>query len=176
EQNLATQRRFWETRQTQLENEAEGLENRIRNLRQKLVEVQKNLAEIDVKSSGPSAGPNRSALVATGSAAVAPAAGAGEVQAVEQLAWHLQETEAELHERFAALENLAGELADQRLHLTEQCERLHVARQQWNEERNAATAELEAIRMRLQEQAQTFALREQALVHAESVVRQQQEE
>jgi hypothetical protein len=89
---------------------------------------------------------------------------------------YLREAEAELQGRFETLEKLTGELADQRLCITEQCARLVQAQQRWQQERDAAVAELERHGQRLHERERALAPREQALEVEESRLRHQKDE
>src|SRR5207249_6479019 len=76
--------------------------------------------------------------------------------------------EVELRSRIATLETVAGELADQRLRLAEQCERFSRARQNWHDEHERARAELEALAL----QIQAFQARHQLLAGAEHNLRE----
>jgi len=66
-------------------------------------------------------------------------------------------------ERLAQLENLSGELADQRLHLAEQYQRLVTARDLWREEHEAAASALEEAARRLHSREGAILQRERAL-------------
>jgi chromosome segregation ATPase len=137
-----------------LEKEVDGLESRIRNQRLKLVEQEQALARLEASSAQP-----LTTVIPLAPAALTPSA-----------------FEAELQERTDALERLASELADQRLYLTEQCERLVKAQEQWEERRQMAAGELEKLGEQLREQAQDLATREQVLVLAETEVQQHKAE
>jgi hypothetical protein len=80
--------------------------------------------------------------------------------------------EEEIHQRLATLEKLSGELADQRLHVTEQWERLLQTRQTWAQDHEAAAADLEAMTLRLQKQEEALINRENELASGESILRQ----
>jgi chromosome segregation ATPase len=80
--------------------------------------------------------------------------------------------EAELQERLAALEQLTGELADQRLHLAEQWARLLEARQHWQQEHDTAATELEGLTLKLQDKEYTLGVREKKVVSGEHNLRQ----
>lgn len=157
EQELANQCEEWEQRRLYLEQDIEGLENRVRNLRCKLADQNAQAAEARAdKDSGqatPQAGvpctPYPVPSTPSRSVALAP---------------------------LTVLQNLAGDLADQRLHLVEQGERLLRVQLRWQEERDVAAAALEATAVRLQEWEQALAARERALEPAEMVGRQRREE
>jgi plectin len=70
-------------------------------------------------------------------------------------------------ERTAHLEKLSGELADQRLHLVEQCQRLLGAQQHWQQQREAAATELECLGNKLLARELAVKEREQGLLAAE---------
>ena len=78
--------------------------------------------------------------------------------------------------RVEFLERLAGELADQRSHLMEQCARLVQAQQRWQSYRRTTAAELESLGRRLLEREYAIAGREQTLETAEVQLRQHQGE
>ena len=73
------------------------------------------------------------------------------------------------------LRRLAGELADQRLHLLEQWQRLVEAQQHWRDEREGLLGEIEAAGRHLAERERRLANEEQAVAAAASVLRQRQE-
>ena len=74
--------------------------------------------------------------------------------------------------RLAALEGLAGELADQRLCLVEECVRFTRIKDRWESERQAVAIDLEQLGSQLQATAAGLAEREQALERAESALQQ----
>ncbi len=124
ERALGEQWQHWEETRHAREAEAEGLESRIRNLRRKVQEQ-----EAQRHDPVPPAAPIPAEAAPAGTRSQ-PEFGAGE------------------RERLAGLEALAEELADQRLHLLEQAERLVQAREEWRAEQAAALAELEAATRR----------------------------
>jgi hypothetical protein len=75
----------------------------------------------------------------------------------------------------AALEALAGELADQRLHLLEQAARLARAEEEWRAEHAAALAGLDEAGRHLQEREGQVEPRERALAEAEADLRRRGE-
>jgi hypothetical protein len=152
--NLADERRHWEETRIALEKEAEGLDARIRNQRRKLLDFR----------------PNPSLEQATPATPEVPTASPAR-----------SEAEAMIETRLAELDQLAGELSDQRLYLAEQCERLNQARKRWQEERDSAAADLEQLAIELQQREQqvgdrerhTLALEGQLIQHQEDLKQQQ---
>jgi chromosome segregation ATPase len=165
---LADQKRTWEERRRDLCREAEGLEARIANHRCKIADQEKEAAGLTALVQELQDRASQRASTPPAGLPPAPESGIGALS-LEQHAWELRNAEATLRERCASLDALAGELADQRLHLTEQCRRLAQARRQWQADHDAATAELEAVARRLQQ-------RERDLEGAEARCRQSQEE
>jgi pSer/pThr/pTyr-binding forkhead associated (FHA) protein len=81
-----------------------------------------------------------------------------------------------VQQRLAHLEKLSGELADERLHLVEQCQRLVTAQHHWQQERDTAAAELEELGKRLQAREAEIGQRDKALHIAEERQRQLHEQ
>jgi chromosome segregation ATPase len=81
-----------------------------------------------------------------------------------------------VQERLGHLEKLSGELADERLHLVEQCQRLVTAQHHWQQERDTAATELEELGKRLQAREAEIGQRDQALQIAEERQRQLHEQ
>ena len=79
-------------------------------------------------------------------------------------------------ERFRELERLAGDLADQRLQLVEQWQRLGILHEHWEKDRLHASVELEELARRLVEKGHVLAEREQASHQADQVLRQRHDE
>jgi chromosome segregation ATPase len=69
--------------------------------------------------------------------------------------------DAQWQDRLTDLDRLAGELADQRLQLAEQWERLVQTQHRWQGDRDQAAAELETVGRKLEEQEQTLVRRQQ---------------
>lgn len=152
ERQLADERRHWDTRRIQLEKEVEGLEVRVRNQRRKLLVQDGELRRLNEARKGE----NASAVEALLPVAVAP---------TENV---VSAPSPDLQRRLAELDQLATELADQRLYLAEQCERLTVARKKWQQEREAAAATLEPLAQQLDEREEAVREREQALLGSEA--------
>jgi DNA repair exonuclease SbcCD ATPase subunit len=155
ERSLAAHEAHWNKRRLRLETEAEGLENRIRNGRRKLAELKANPS--------PPAGQPISAN--SDSESALPAEKTGEL--VELGDSSFEENTSAYQQRFAALDTLAAELADQRLHLAEELERLLQAQQSWQRDRDGTAAELEAL-------AHALHQKEQALQSAQERSQEQQ--
>jgi colicin import membrane protein len=159
---LEEQQEQWQAKRLHLEKEVEGLENRAANLRRKVFHGEQQLAmlEATLRPTGAKERTEPDAAAATTSPALALSAarsrpegnGAGE--------------------RLQVLEYLAGDLADQRLHLTEQWERLLKARQTWQAEHNAAAVELDELAGGLEGHEQVLAGREQTVLANECNLRQ----
>ena len=152
ERELDEQKQRWENTRLAMEKEVEGLENRVRNYRR----IDSGPRTTDASDRGsrphPHPPPRGGGRVSVGVAAPPDSSAAPahtEVPAAEQNT-NLEATPPaavssppepgdDLHpRRLAALERLASELADQRAHLAEQCERLAHAQQEWQQDRNAA--------------------------------------
>src|SRR5262245_13020798 len=132
---LAEAQRHSQSARRTLEREAEGLETRVRNLRTRLAEHERNLARFE-----PARHPVASA--APRPAVPLPVVDLGPL---------------------AGLEDLAGEVADQRRHLLEQWEQFLQAQQEWHDERLALLAEVEEAGRRLDDREAGIALREAEL-------------
>ncbi len=88
----------------------------------------------------------------------------------------LGEAEAALRRRIAVLERLVVELADQRLLLAEQWQRLAVVHHAWHQERAGAQTELEAAFTELPAQEAALLRRDRALAAAEDDLRRRLQE
>jgi hypothetical protein len=145
ERGLAEQWQQWEETRRGLEAEAEGLETRVRNLRRKALDQEQ---EAHRRGGAPAALP----------VPVAVARAQREPSVAER-------------EQLAALEALAAELTDQRLHLLEQAERLIRAREEWRSETAATLADLEEAGRRLEERERQLEPRDRHLAAAEAELR-----
>jgi len=155
EYGLAEQWRQWEEECRSREAEAEGLESRVRNLRRKVHEYEQEARQHGLI-------PPAVATTLPAEAAPAPVAVPVPLTAGER-------------ERLAALEALAGELADRRLHLLEQAARLARAEEKWRAEQAAALADLDAAGRRLEAQEAQAEPRRRALAEAEADLRRRTE-
>jgi pSer/pThr/pTyr-binding forkhead associated (FHA) protein len=186
ERTLEDEKQSWQAKRLYLEKENEGLENRIRNHRRKILDQEQEVVRLDgvirvrlaaASQQGSEAIPalaSESVPTPTSNAADSPPGSASD-QTNPELAGHenqLRLAEKEIHQRLDTLEKLAGELADQRLHVTEQWERLLQARQTWEKDQEAAAADLEGVTLRLQKQEQVLLARENTLASGECTLRQ----
>jgi hypothetical protein len=177
EQKLGADQLRWQEKRLDLEKELEGLENRVANQRRKLAEQEQELARIDSLRRAAQAEPPAPAGAVPAPAVHEP--GAVLLPTVVEGApreWHLREIEAGLPQRIAALEAIAGDLADQRLQLAEQCQRLVQTQQAWEQQRDAAALQLERLGLHVHEREQTLAGRERALSAVEGSLHQRHEE
>jgi chromosome segregation ATPase len=160
EQELALQQARWNKRRLKLEKEVEGLENRINNSRRRLGALQVSGGpDVDANEAeaqhSPVAGSQTRSNVAPSDAVTFTPSNPG--------------VEGEYERRLATLDAIAGELADQRLHLVEECERFLRAQQNWRQDHDVAAAELETL-------ARSLERREQGILQAEEENRRRAEE
>lgn len=172
EHQLAAEQQRWQEKRRKLEREVEGLENRARNGRRKIGDNEEEIARLEARRLGlqgdsgqddSSPAPAPAELVPVASTSTLPVPS----PAVEILPAETQ---------MASLERLAGELADQRIQLAEQCRRLAQAQKRWQHHRRAGAAELESLGRRLLEREQAIGAREKVLDGAEHQLRQHQAE
>jgi pSer/pThr/pTyr-binding forkhead associated (FHA) protein len=162
---LAVEGQQWQERRQALQQECDGLERRIGHQRRKIDDQEREVVRLEtlIRSLEGKSRP--------GPAVVVPALPAPSFADGQQ-----QEAQRQLHERTAALEQLAGSLADQRLQLVEQVQRFVQAQQDWQQERDATTSQLEDLGLSLQERERTLSTRELALHTLECGLRQRQEQ
>jgi chromosome segregation ATPase len=158
EQDLAAQQARWNKRRLKLEKEVEGLENRINNYRRRLGALQ--------VSSGPEACASEEQQTAV--AETRPQSDTASAGAVPPIPGSPGVND-DYERRLAVLDAIAGELADQRLHLVEECERFLRAQQSWRHDHDAAAAELETL-------ARNLERREQGILQSEEENRRRIEE
>ncbi|HEV3260449.1 MAG TPA: hypothetical protein VG013_26580 [Gemmataceae bacterium] len=176
ERELAEERRHWQAMRLDLQKEAEGLETRIGNQRRKLLQQEADVILLEVaarkvQDRSPEAGGEAAAYTEPSGTFVQ-----FRPPLVEQQREQLRQVESDLQLRMVALEKLSCELADQRLHLIEQCERLAWTEQRWCQDRDATAAELVVLGFRLQEREQAVLVKEQAVQAEEAACRQRQDE
>jgi hypothetical protein len=152
ERDLAERWQHWEDTRAYLQREVEGLENRVRNRRRQLAGQEQERPRPNVADAGPLP-----------------------VVAAETCTRRVPE-EGPSAEELLDVERLAADLADQRLQLAEECERLLLVRQQWQEEHQGVLEELEAAGVRLDEREQFVTLREDLLAPREFALAQREEE
>jgi hypothetical protein len=168
EQHLAREKRYWETHRSRLQKEIEGLEARIGNYRLKIQEQEQAFARregILRSRENPSVsrvGPSPTIVeTAQSPGSVSSPTVIPEEEPGDGL---IRTREEDGRPRLAAVEKLAGELADQRLYLAEQGERLAQAQQHWQQERAEVLAELELLGRRLQERERALETGEDRLL------------
>jgi chromosome segregation ATPase len=160
---LELERRRWEGRRRDLGQEVEGLEARVQNLRQKLA-AQEETALWPVKHRDLIS----QSLSHTGQQN--PPVLVQEVVPNHQL--EQQPADAML-QRCTMLESLAGQLADQRLHLAEHFQRLLQVQGRWQQDRDVTAAELDALGRHLEEREQSVRLAEARTRQHEENARQE---
>jgi hypothetical protein len=161
-------KRATEQSREQLAKEADGLERRISHLRRKLLDQEQEgrrleavLSELRARTGlTPS---SQTATLAFPAAVHAP----NRVNVLVPFAVPALVDQG----RRAALEVIATNLSDARLHLVEQCLRLLSAWHLWHQDHEAATVELAAAGAKLTEREESVAQRERALVPLESDLR-----
>jgi hypothetical protein len=145
EQALLGRKQLAEQLHLKLRKEADGLDTRIRNQRQKLLEQDKQLAPPPAAERSDEASPSLCAV-------------------------HWREPDVP-----GVLARLAGDLADQRLHLLEQWRRFLELHEAWEPERAAVLAEIETAGQLLSQRELRLAAKEQALASAETDLHRRQE-
>lgn len=172
ESTLARRKRQWNDARLGLEEQVEGLENRIRNQRRKLLDQQGEMARLGAVIREMEVRANQlPALPATGPSAEAPTPGPqAMLPALRSSGVPEQPLAPAPLDDSSPLEAEAAELADQRLHLAEQFERLLWARQRWQEQREAVAAELESLGLRLEERERQLEARALALAPTENAL------
>lgn len=194
ERALTDEAQQWQEMRQELEKEHEGLENRIRNYRHKIFDREAEVERLDVLLAGlrldaaKNAGAEGPKTEPEGSAGTSAAP--VHLPVVASLAKRLSaapppglpaprptlELTPDVAAGMAILEKLAGELADQRMHLMEQCQRLVEAQRRWHQYREAAASELEVLGRQLHDRDRALQAREETQEAAEVRVRQQQRE
>jgi FHA domain-containing protein len=171
ERELLDEKQQWESTRQHLEKEIEGLESRARNQRQKLIEQQEEATRLETRPRETRATANpASAVVACGELETVPPP---TLRIAAEEPNRLEDAEVE---RLAALERMAGDLADQRVQLAEQFARLVRIEEGWRQGHVETVTQLEAIARRLQEREQSVAARERGQHVAEAELRQRREE
>jgi hypothetical protein len=165
ERELARRQQHWQAGQADRDAEQLGLENRIRNQRQKLRSLEQEQARLGDRLPLTPPGCVPTALpvqvpVAVPAELSASAPGRPPPSAEDGLSGA---------ERAALLDLLAEELADQRLHLAEQCARFRQTQDHWRQDQAAAAAAVQGLADRLRE-------REERLAAAEDQERSRSEE
>jgi hypothetical protein len=175
EHRLDEQQLRWQEKRLALEKELDGLENRVANQRRKLFEQEQELARLGTMNCTSQVAPLAVSTALPSGSESSPVLLPTVVETGPP-AWQLCEAEAGLQQRVQALEAIAGDLADQRMHLAEQSQRLVQMQQHWQQERDAMAEQLENIGLRLQEREQVVAARERSLSAVEGTLYQRHEE
>jgi pSer/pThr/pTyr-binding forkhead associated (FHA) protein len=172
---VAEETRTWNDGRLRLYNEVEGLESRVRNYRRKILDQEQELLALKLalnQGDGSFSRPPQGSAEQTGGCLPSDDA----LPRKERLTERSPGRETDYETQLAALEKLSAELADQRLCLAEECERLAQAQQRWYQERTAALRALEDLGLQFQGREQLLRAREQALERAEYAARQQADE
>jgi hypothetical protein len=168
-QRLALEKRHWENEHGDRVREAAELETRIANYRAKLVELEQQVEQRKgLDALGERGGITRE------SSPIAPLPLQNPVAESDSPPDAGQNDQ--LTGRLADLERLAGEVADQRRCLVEECLRFLLCRDQWQKEGQATAADLDRLGQRLLGVEQALAQREQAVQEAEKLVQQKFED
>jgi chromosome segregation ATPase len=166
----AEEKHHWEETRFRLQQEVEGLESRVANFRRRLLDEQQKLDRLQnaAKPLPPSKGSQAPSFAESEQTRTdLPPAVLVSVEAQDQQHGPLHPTEAEWRNRVATLERIAGDLADQRLYLAEQYERLARAQQQWEQEHSSVATELEALAQRLHQREEAIQVGEEGVTVAE---------
>jgi hypothetical protein len=189
------EKRAWDSARALLQIEAEGLDARIRNQRAKIVEQQQEIARLDAeilarqqqcadgvadRTANPVASPQLLALQTMGEVAAVqrnelPIETARRVS-IGNYELDTGTTREAWQRRFQDLGLLAGELADQRLVLLEQWDRLGTVQALWDKQRQQDLRELKELAGRLADRGLVLCQREQAGLQADQVLRHRHEE
>lgn len=160
QEQLTRDQQNWASGRLDREKELEGLENRIRNQRHKVFDQQIELDQLESQlreSRGMLEGPST-------------------FETPVKIPVETGDNSPQADPRCPDLDRLAGELADQRLHLTEQWKRLAQVQDHWVKHREQVTAELEGVIHKVQEREQELLSREQTLETQEAGLEQRHEE
>ncbi len=172
-QLLVEEKGAWDKQLDSLQKELHGLNNRIIHQCGRVQEQSEELAgleaqlrdrQLQVKQLPPLA----TEVIPDDSAATAPLCDVIVVSENAEPAPGEPAVAENWQRRFAGLDQLANELADQRVHLLEQYQRLAEIQDAWQHQRAQTSAELETLAQRLVEREQDIAQR----AHQTSVVEQ----
>lgn len=176
DRDLVAAEHRWDQKRHALEKEVEGLENRARNFRRKIYDEEQEVRRLEAVLEDLQARIHEAQAAAVlrepSPAPVEAAVPLMELPPTAEVAEPAEAPGPDLSE----LEDLTAEVADQRLSLFEQCERLARAQQLWQEQHEATAAEMEAVARRLEERELDIDARERRLVAHEDRLRQQQRE
>jgi hypothetical protein len=159
ERELLDDKQRWEGSLLHLTKEVGGLENRIRNQRRRMLEQREDTNRL---------GTSPVVLQAVLPPPSEPASEASSVSPARPCPTDVAEVDR--------LEELAGDVADQRLHLVEQYERLVWIETGWRQARTVLLAELESTSIQLDQREQAVSARERGIDGVEEYLRQRREE
>jgi hypothetical protein len=166
---LARDQRDWEEARVFLEREKNGLETRVARYREMLQQQQTELAR-RTATGNQTAARDQAEHISGLALAAAPCPGqSGGKSAGGQC-------EEQAPSELPRLQALAGELADQRLVLVEQCEELGRAQLSWRQSHEAITNDLEILAVRLNEREREICLRQEELRERDSELRRRDDE
>lgn len=169
QRRLEQEKTDWQNRRLALEKETESLNKRIHNQRDKVFEQQQEIGRLDAVLRQRRQGEKADASVPQEKQLV-------EATALPSAPVTSQADDALWQGRLADLDRLAGELADQRLQLAEQWQRLVQTQHRWQEDHDQAAGELEALGGNLQTQEQTLTQKQQEYQSACEVIRGKHQE
>ena len=155
---LTREKTEWDSQRRNLDREVEGLDKRIRNQRHKIIQHQLEINRLDNMVC---LHPEEKSTALVPIVQSVPAKPVGHAEIVNN------EDQTQLQSRLAELERLAGDLADQRLLLLEQWQRLVQAQHQWENERLRVIEELEKLAEHLQSRETILVEQKQFLEQAE---------
>jgi pSer/pThr/pTyr-binding forkhead associated (FHA) protein len=173
-QLLLQEKHAWDRQLDFLQKELHGLNNRILHQRNCVQERTDEIARLDQTLRERKAGALHG--VATDLAVGATENAVPECEVVVLTDDAAVADTGDWQRRFDGLDRLAGDLADQRVHLIEQYRRLADIQNRWQLERDYTAAELETLARRLVDQEHTLAGRAQHADAVETLLRQRQEE
>jgi hypothetical protein len=161
ERALTGERQRWEARRRQLEEELRGLEARVENQRHRLADQEHGSNRQTTALPAPCPMPDTTST---------PSSFRIPVDASQdERAQALLQAERGLQTRLAAVDWMANELMDQRLCLTEECERLALARQVWQSESEKAITDMARLGQSLHDCELALRVREEALERGRQV-------
>lgn len=185
-QLLHQEKESWQKQRDALHKELHGLNNRVVHQRQKVKEQEDRLFSLDQELRTRLLHLQRVAEIESAAGASTDASGTTTVEepvgeenasSEETALTIVPSTELAVdRSQFEALDRLAGELADQRLHLVEQYKRLAEIQEIWSLQREQAADELHAMAQTLHEQEQALLRREEEALSTEQNLQQEHEE
>jgi pSer/pThr/pTyr-binding forkhead associated (FHA) protein len=177
ERELLDDKQRWEGTRLQLTKEVEGLENRVRNQRRRMLEQQQESIRPETPVDSPGAAVESAVPVPVpdpdpaGKSGTGSGTGTGTGALVPRCQASVTQSD-----RLELLEKLTGELADQRLHLAEQYQRLVWIEADWQQARVALLDELENAAISLDRREEAVATRERSIEPIEAHLRRRRDE